>query len=143
MKFNSGTTVTLKATAGRGSTFDGWVDGNGNKLSSSDEYIITLDKDMTVYALFGRLENYKENLIAFPGAEGWGRFTTGGRAVDSRGSKVYVFALIFLFLWMRELSITSIAMSLWYLLIREHIGLKECLWTLKLHTRGHLKSIER
>ena len=89
MKFNSGTTVTLKATAGRGSTFDGWVDGNGNKLSSSDEYIITLDKDMTVYALFGRLENYKENLIAFPGAEGWGRFTTGGRAVDSRGSKVY------------------------------------------------------
>ena len=26
---------------------------------------------------------------AFPGAEGWGQFATGGRAIDERGSKVY------------------------------------------------------
>ena len=28
-------------------------------------------------------------LISFPGAEGFGRYTTGGRAIDSRGSNVY------------------------------------------------------
>ena len=27
--------------------------------------------------------------IAFPGAEGWGRFATGGRAIDERGSNIY------------------------------------------------------
>ena len=26
---------------------------------------------------------------AFPGAEGWGKYTTGGRAIDERGSVVY------------------------------------------------------
>ena len=88
MKFNSGSTVTLKATAARGSTFIGWTDGEGNTLSTSEEYTFTIDKDTTAYALFGTLENYKEGLAAFPGAEGWGRFATGGRAVDSRGSKV-------------------------------------------------------
>lgn len=28
-------------------------------------------------------------VLAFPGAEGWGQFATGGRAIDERGSKVY------------------------------------------------------
>jgi len=45
--------------------------------------------DMTLYAVFQKLENYNPDLISFPGAEGYGRFTTGGRAIDSRGSKVY------------------------------------------------------
>ncbi|MBQ7419955.1 MAG: hypothetical protein IJV17_04345, partial [Prevotella sp.] len=40
-------------------------------------------------AVFSKMENYKDDLIAFPGCEGWGRFTTGGRMVDSRGAKVY------------------------------------------------------
>ena len=35
------------------------------------------------------MDNYKDDLVAFPGCEGYGRFTTGGRAIDGRGSKVY------------------------------------------------------
>lgn len=89
IKFNSGSTITLKAVAGRGSTFGGWYDAKGNKLSESEEYKLIIDRDTAVYALFGAMENYKDGLVAFPGAEGWGRLTTGGRAVDSRGSKVF------------------------------------------------------
>jgi hypothetical protein len=86
---NSGTQVTVAATANKGHQFVRWEDGDGTTLSTSATYSFTLNGDRTVYAVFERLENYKEDLISFPGAEGYGRFTTGGRAVDGRGSKVY------------------------------------------------------
>ena len=89
VKFNSGTAVTLSATANRGCTFTEWTDRNGNALSTSTTLKFNIDRDTTIYAVFGKLDNYKDSLVAFPGAEGWGRFTTGGRAIDSRGSKVY------------------------------------------------------
>ena len=88
-KFNHGTTLTLKATANKGYQFVRWEDANGATLSTSTSYSFTLNEDCAVYAVFSALENYKADLVSFPGAEGWGRFTTGGRAVDSRGSKVY------------------------------------------------------
>lgn len=31
----------------------------------------------------------RPTLVAFPGAEGFGKYATGGRAIDSRGSRVY------------------------------------------------------
>ena len=44
-------------------------------------------------ALFAGINTYAQTdggQLAFPGAEGWGRFATGGRMVDSSiGSKVY------------------------------------------------------
>ena len=86
---NSGTTVTLSATPSKGHQFVRWEDAGGTTLSTSATYSFTLNGDQTVYAVFERLENYKDDLVAFPGAEGYGRFTTGGRAVDGRGSKVY------------------------------------------------------
>ena len=86
---NSGTQVTVAATANKGHQFVRWEDGDGTMLSTSATYSFTLNGDRTVYAVFERLENYKDDLISFPGAEGYGRFTTGGRAVDGRGSKVY------------------------------------------------------
>ena len=86
---NSGTQVTVAATANKGHQFVRWEDGDGTTLSTSATYSFTLNGDRTVYAVFERLENYKDDLISFPGAEGYGRFTTGGRAVDGRGSKVY------------------------------------------------------
>ncbi len=88
-KFNYGTNVTLKATAAKGHQFDRWEDGNGTTLSSSSTYQFTLTEDRTIYAVFSKMENYNPDLIAFPGCEGYGRFTTGGRMIDSRGSKVY------------------------------------------------------
>lgn len=88
-KFNYGTNVTLKATAAIGHQFDRWEDGNGTTLSTSSTYQFTLKEDCTVYAVFSKLPNYNPDLVAFPGCEGWGRFTTGGRMFDSRGSKVY------------------------------------------------------
>ncbi len=88
-KFNHGTAVTLKATAATGHQFDRWEDVNGATLSTSATYQFTLTEDCTIYAVFSKLENYNPDLIAFPGAEGYGRLTTGGRMVDSRGSKVY------------------------------------------------------
>ena len=88
-KFNHGTTVSLKATPAIGHQFDRWEDAQGTTLSTSDSYKFTLTEDRTVYAVFSMIENYKADLISFPGCLGWGRFTTGGRAVDGRGSKVY------------------------------------------------------
>ena len=88
-KFNHGSSVTLKATAATGHQFDRWEDSNGATLSTSSTYSFTLTEDRTIYAVFSKLNNYQENLVAFPGAEGYGRFTTGGRMIDSRGSKVY------------------------------------------------------
>ena len=44
-------------------------------------------------ALFAGINTFAQTdsgQLAFPGAEGWGRFATGGRAVDATiGSKVY------------------------------------------------------
>ena len=88
-KFNYGTNVILKASAAKGHRFDRWEDGNGTTLSSSSTYQFTLTEDRTIYAVFSKLPNYNPDLIAFPGCEGYGRFTTGGRMFDSRGSKVY------------------------------------------------------
>ena len=89
MKFNYGTAVTLTAVTHLGHQFSHWEDGTGQKLSEDAEYSFTVTEDCTVYAVFTLLENYKDDLIAFPGCEGYGRFTSGGRAVDGRGSKVY------------------------------------------------------
>ena len=86
---NSGTQVTVTATPNKGHQFVCWEDGGGTTLSTSATYSFTLNGDLTVYAVFERLENYRDDLVSFPGAEGYGRFTTGGRAVDGRGSKVY------------------------------------------------------
>ena len=88
-KYTAGTEVTILATASQGYTFDHWELANGNVLSTSASYKFAVNSDMAVYAVFQQLENYKADLIAFPGCEGYGRFTTGGRAVDGRGSKVY------------------------------------------------------
>ena len=85
----TGTSVTLKATPAIGHEFVRWEDGTGATVSTSSSYSFTIMSDMTLYAVFKMMENYHPDLISFPGAEGYGRFTTGGRAVDSRGSKVY------------------------------------------------------
>ena len=88
-KYNHGTSVTLKATPATGHEFVRWEDGTGTTVSTNSSYTFTIMNDMTLYAVFQKLENYNPDLISFPGAEGYGRFTTGGRAIDSRGSKVY------------------------------------------------------
>lgn len=88
-KFNHGTSVSLTATPNTGHQFVRWEDGSGSTLSTNATYSFTLNEDCAVYAVFQQLENYKADLIAFPGCEGYGRFTTGGRAVDGRGSKIY------------------------------------------------------
>ncbi|MBO6254363.1 MAG: InlB B-repeat-containing protein, partial [Bacteroidaceae bacterium] len=88
-KYTSGTEVTVKAIPNKGYLFTHWEDANGEVLSTAASYTFTINTDMAVYAVFSELENYNPDLISFPGCEGWGRFTTGGRAVDSRGSKVY------------------------------------------------------
>ena len=89
IKYTHGTSVSLTATPNTGRQFVRWEDGSGSTLSTNATYSFTLNEDCAVYAVFQQLENYKADLIAFPGCEGWGRFTTGGRAVDGRGSKVY------------------------------------------------------
>ena len=88
-KYNAGTTLTLTATAAKGHYFVQWVDAVGKVLSTDEKYTFTLNEDMTIYAQFAMIENYNANLVAFPGAEGFGRFTTGGRMIDKRGAKVY------------------------------------------------------
>jgi len=85
---NAGTTLTFTATAAKGHYFTGWKDAGGNVLSTAATYTTTIDSDMTVIAEFAMIENYKADLVAFPGAEGFGRFTTGGRMTDSRGARV-------------------------------------------------------
>ena len=88
-QYNHGTEVSVTATANKGYKFDKWVDANDATLSTETTYSFTVDADKTIYAVFSLLENYNADLISFPGAEGYGRFTTGGRAIDGRGSKVY------------------------------------------------------
>ncbi len=85
----TGTSVTLKATPATGHEFVRWEDGAGTTVSTNSSYSFTISSDITLYAVFKVMENYHADLISFPGAEGYGRFTTGGRAIDSRGSKVY------------------------------------------------------
>ena len=88
-KYNAGTVLTLTATAYKGHYFVQWIDATGNVLSKDEKYTFTLNEDMTIYAQFAMIENYNPDLVAFPGAEGFGRFTTGGRMIDKRGAKVY------------------------------------------------------
>ena len=85
----TGTTVILKATPATGHEFVRWENGSGANLSTNTTYSFTVNEDATVYAVFKKLDNYNPDLVSFPGAEGYGRFTTGGRAIDGRGSKVY------------------------------------------------------
>jgi len=87
--YNSGTSVKLTAKPVTGHVFVNWIDAEGNVLSTASSYTVKVDGDKTVYAVFRMIENYKADLIAFPGAEGWGKYTTGGRMIDSRGAKVY------------------------------------------------------
>lgn len=87
--YNAGTSVTLTATAAKGHYFVRWENGDGKELSTSEQYTFTLNSDQTVNAVFAMIDNYESDLIAFPGAEGYGRFTTGGRMFDKRGAKVY------------------------------------------------------
>lgn len=88
-RYNAGTTLTLTANANQGHYFVRWEDGAGNVVSTNAQYTFTLNEDRTLKAVFAMIDNYKADLIAFPGAEGFGRFTTGGRMIDSRGAKVY------------------------------------------------------
>ena len=88
-KINTGQSVTVTATPAKGAQFSHWEDISGNVLSASSRYVFTLTEDRTVYAVFSQLENYRDDLAAFPGCEGYGRFTTGGRMTDGRGAKVY------------------------------------------------------
>lgn len=88
-KYTTGSEVTVLATPVRGNEFVRWEDSNGNVLATTRRYTFTIQNDITLQAVFQAKENYKDDLVAFPGAEGYGRFTTGGRAFDDRGSKVY------------------------------------------------------
>ena len=88
-KITTGETVVVTAVPSTGYQFDRWEDANGNVLSADAKYSFVLTEDCTLYAAFQKMENYKDDLAAFPGCEGYGRFTTGGRMIDGRGSKVY------------------------------------------------------
>ena len=88
-KYNAGTQLTLTAKANKGHYFVRWEDGNGNVLSTNAQYTFTLNTNMTIKAVFAKVENYRADLIAFPGAEGYGKYTSGGRMIDNRGAKVY------------------------------------------------------
>ena len=88
-KFNHGTQIALTATAARGHQFVRWEDGSGTVLSADANYSFTLAEDCTVYAVFAPLANYRADIAAFPGCEGYGRLTTGGRMIDGRGARVY------------------------------------------------------
>ena len=88
-KYNTGSSLTVTATPSKGHQFIRWEDGAGTEVSTSISYTFTINTDMTLYAVFEQLPNYNPELISFPGADGYGRFTTGGRMIDGRGSKVY------------------------------------------------------
>ena len=89
-KYNHGTSVMVMAVSNKGHQFVNWVNAAGTTLSTNATYSFTVDQDnMSVYAVFEKLPNYNPDLISFPGADGYGRFTTGGRMIDGRGAKVY------------------------------------------------------
>ena len=68
---NSGTKVAVTATAAKGHQFDRWENGSGATLSTSATYSFTINEDCAVYAVFSMLPNYKDDLVSFPGAEGY------------------------------------------------------------------------
>lgn len=49
--YNYGASCSLTFTPSAGYTFSEWQDGNGNRLSTSNPYTFTLERDMTVVAV--------------------------------------------------------------------------------------------
>ena len=66
----AGERVLVTATPEAGFSFAGWT---GDTTASSNPLPLLVDRDMALQA------NFANALPAFPGAEGFGRFTTGGR----------------------------------------------------------------
>ena len=86
--FNSGSSVTITATANNGYTFTNWTE-NGNVISVNASYIFTLSANRTLVANFTAAPTqYTVSLSSNPAAGG----TTSGGGTFNSGSSVTVIA---------------------------------------------------